>query len=223
MKRALCSALTLALLGLASTAWADDKVMQAGSWSLGADTTFNYSSSSNETLPDKKEVTNSTLFLRLTPELGFFIIDNLELNLSAGLFVRQLVRKSDVEGQEEPETAPETNFLFELGARYFTPDYKGFSAFGGLGMGGYFGSSERNLTIEGTNGQPQQVVEPTDTAGFTVTGQLGAAYMMRERLQLRAGVALSYLIGSEDVPSQDESLGASTFNAGLTFGLHYHF
>jgi hypothetical protein len=207
MKRALCSALTLALLGLASTAWADDKVMQAGSWSLGADTTFNY----------------STLFLRLTPELGFFIIDNLELNLSAGLFVRQLVRKSDVEGQEEPETAPETNFLFELGARYFTPDYKGFSAFGGLGMGGYFGSSERNLTIEGTNGQPQQVVEPTDTAGFTVTGQLGAAYMMRERLQLRAGVALSYLIGSEDVPSQDESLGASTFNAGLTFGLHYHF
>lgn len=190
------------------------KPMAEGSWSLGLDTMFNYTSATND-LPDNAgEANNSTLFLRMTPSLGYFIIDNLELSLAGGILVRQLQREGD-------DTSPESNLLLEFTARYFTPPYKGFAMFVGAGVGGYFGSSERSIPVG--DGSGQVVNESTDTLGFSATGSLGASYIFRDNLQLRAGLAVSGLIGQETIPSLKEDLGVSTFNAGLNVGVYYVF
>lgn len=183
-----------------------------GSLLLGLGAVFNFSSASNE-LDDGSEVDNSTLFLRLNPSIGYFVTDHVELGFSPGMLVRQLDRGGS-------DTTTDAMWLFELTGRYFHPVTPNFSLYGGGGLGGAYGGSSRGLTITDANGRAREVTEETTTTAFVLGADLGAAYMIRPTLQLRAGVDWTWLIGSESVGSLSKDLAVSTANMGLGVGLH---
>ncbi len=188
---------------------------EKGAWVLGAGTLFNYTTTTNE-LTSGRERDNTTLFFRIDPSLGYFVIDNLEVAVSAGLLGRQLER-----GGNDPAT--ETSWLFEVSARYFWTLNRRFSLFFGLGLGGYFGSSERLITVEQEGEGAQTITERTDTLGGSVSSSLGVGYALSRSLQFRAGLGFSGLLGQETLTSAKDPLAVSTLNTGLAIGVYYTF
>lgn len=192
------------------------RAFKKGGFSLGAGTLFSQTSTTNG-LPEGGEINNTTLFFRLAPQLGYFVIDNLEVSLSAGLLTRELDRGGN-------DVAVENDLLIEATARYYVPLVERFALYADLGLGGYFGSSERLLSIPLTEGAAATTInEQTDTSGAAFLGAIGASYVLVDKVQLRAGLGFTGLIGSEDITSVGESLSVSTFNTGLSIGLFYLF
>ncbi len=187
-----------------------------GAFSLGADTLFNYTTTTNG-LPDGGEVDNTTLFFRLTPTFGYFAVDQIEVSLSLGALSRQLDRGGN-------QVSSENDLLIMASGRYFIPLVNRFALYADLGLGGYFGSSDRNLSAPLSEGAtPTKINEQTDTSGVAFSGSIGASYILADQVQLRAGLGTMGLIGSEEIISLKKSLDVTTFNTGLSIGLFYLF
>ncbi len=180
-------------------------------WGVGLGAQFAYTGTTNQTLVGH-DVTNRTLFARLTPEGRVFILDNLEIGLSLGLLSKLSAREQDTQ-------ATENNFLFEVSGYNHFPVGNGFALVPGVGIGGYFGGSARDLTLpNGTSAE-----ESTSTSGFNATLHLTAASQPHENWRLRSGLTFGLLAGSEYVESQDASLATSAAHIGLPFELIYVF
>jgi len=180
-------------------------------WGVGLGASFAYTGTNNQTLVGQ-DVTNRTLFARVTPEGRVFILDNVEIGLSMGLLSKLSAREQDTQ-------ATETNFMFEVSGFYHHPIGAGFALVPGLGVGGYFGSSTRDLTLP--NGTSTE--ESTSTSGFNATLHLGAAYQPHENWRLRSGFTFGFLAGSEYVDSQDASLSTTAVHIGLPLEVIYVF
>lgn len=212
----------LSLLAMSSTASAQDinSLVSQGNLGMGAAGTFNYTTSSNETLnasnrPSGQDATNSNLFMLVTPEFGYFMSDRLQLALNIGFLLRNIQR-------DEENSNAERNWLFTGGVKYHVPFTERFSFIPGVGAGFYIGSSSRPVqtTVEG---MATVVDESTSTWGMDLNGQLGFGYLVGDRTELTAGLQFHFLYGFENIPSVSESLDISTFNTGLNFGLFYYF
>jgi hypothetical protein len=94
-------------------------------------------------------------------------------------------------------------------------------------LGGYFGRSNRTLTVTETveegAAKTVDVNEQTSTAGFSVAGRVGAGYFFDPALQLQVTLDANWLIGRESIDSVDESLSTSTVHVGLGLALAYYF
>ncbi len=187
-----------------------------GQWSLGVGTLFSYTTTTNG-VPEGGQINNETLFFRAAPSVGYFVIDDLEVSLSVGLLSRQLDRGGN-------EVAVENNALVEVSGRYFLSLTEPFSLYLDLGVGGYFGTSDRVLELAlAEDEDPTSINERTDTSGLILSATLGAGYALSPSLQLRAGLGFTGLIGSESIVSVSRDLDVKTFNTGLTMGLFYIF
>lgn len=184
--------------------------LSAGLWSLGGRGTFAYTSSKNELLAGGDE-TNTTMFLRLTPTVATFVQDQFQVGGSVGLLRKSLARESGGK-------ATENDWLIEASGYYFLPLSQRFAFVPGLGLGGYFGSSERTFKTGG-----QDIKESTATRGFAASAYLGAAYQMSDSWQIRSGIGITALLGSETVTSQDTSLSSSAIHFGVPVELYYTF
>lgn len=184
--------------------------LSAGTWSLGGRGMFAYTTSKNELL-DGGDETNTTVFLRLTPTLATFVQDRLQVAGSVGLLRKSLARESGGK-------ATENDWLIEATAYYFLPLSQRFALVPGLGLGGYFGSSDRTFS-----GNGQDISESTDTLGLAASAYLGAAYQMSPSWQIRSGLGITGLIGSETVASEDTTLSTSTMHFGVPVELYYTF
>lgn len=166
-------------------------------------------------LIDGGEADNSTLFLDLAPSLGWFVIDHLEVYGTVGLLVSQLDRN------QSGDATTATQARFGVGARYYLPLHERFAVFGGLGLGGATGGSTRQVTVTPAEGASQRVEQDTDTRAFALDLEVGAAYLLTPGVQLRAGVALVGLWGSETVDSQE--LDTSLLHNGVRLGAAWSF
>ena len=184
--------------------------LSAGLWSLGARGIFAYTTSKNELLAGGDE-TNSTMFLRLTPTLTTFVQDRFQVGGSIGLLRKSLARESGGK-------ATENDWLIEATGSYFLPLSQRFALVPGLGLGGYFGSSERTFTVGG-----KDITESTGTRGFAASAYFGAAYQMSESWQIRSGLGITALLGSETISSQSTSLSSSALHFGVPVELFYTF
>ena len=123
-------------------------------------------------------------------------------------------------------TSTERAWLLDAGARYHLVLGPKLALYGGMSLGGYFGSSDRKVeVIEIVDGEqnPTSVREATDTAGFALGAEAGVGIVLTPELVLDAGLDLRWLIGSETIESESESLSASTFNTGIAVRLRYVF
>lgn len=188
----------------------------AGTMLLGVGGLFSYTSATNGK-PEGGTAENSTLFTRITPSFGYMLTDRVELAIAPGLLLRQIDR-----GGSEGNTNEEA-FLVELTARYFVPLSPAFHLFAGGGMGGSFGTSERSLVVTDEEGRDRDVTEQTSTSGFTLSLNTGAAYVLANQVQLRAGLELDWLTGTETIDSISKDLDLSTLSVGLAVAVHYLF
>lgn len=188
--------------------------VKRGAFALGLRSAFAYSSTSAESLTGPSE-TNSTLFLRLAPALEYHVKDNLVVGASFGLLQKSIGREEGSGGRSE------TSWMPELSAQYDISLTKRLALMPGLGLGLYFGGSDRNLRLN-TPGNPV-VEESTSTFGVAVTVALRVGYQVSEHLQLRSGLGMFGTIGSESVSSQNVSLGTSSANITLPVELFYTF
>lgn len=188
------------------------QMVREGALLLGAGMVFNFTNATNE-LEEGGEATNSTYFLKLNPSLGYFISDNIEIGAAAGLVARELDRG-------DGETTTDNAWFLSLTGRYFQPFTNAFSLYAGGSIGGAFGGSSRGLPVVDAEGRDRILTEQTDTSALMLGADLGAAYMIRPRLQLRASIDLSWLSGSESITSLPKDLSVSSVNTGLGIGLH---
>jgi hypothetical protein len=182
---------------------------RAGNYYLGASVSFDYAGSSNEQI-NGPSLVNHNFFTRISPKFGYFVIDRLEIGGSLGLLWKSLSRTNE-------ETTTESDLFLEATAHYHVPAGR-FSLAPGLGLGGYFGGSSRPLSVNG-----KATTESTSTRGFQATLYLTGAYQVSDHWQLRSGLSLTGLVGSETVGSVDQSLSSSAFYVGIPVQLNYTF
>ncbi len=183
-----------------------------GRWSVGGRTQFSYTGANNEVFEGSEE-SNNTFWFRLTPSVSYTPIDRVHAALSIGILSKAI-------SQEQGQDSDETNFFFEASAYYHIPLNERLSFIPGAGLGFYVGSGTRALIL---NGQTTSTEESTGTSGFSAALYLGVGYALTEQWQIRSGLALNALLGSESIGSTGESLSTSTAHIGLPVELHYAF
>lgn len=185
-----------------------------GRWSVGGRTQFSYTGANNE-IRDDKEESNNTFWFRLTPSVTYTFMERIQASLSIGILSKAI-------SQEQGQDSDETNFFFEASAYYHVPLNERLSFIPGAGLGFYVGSGSRALALT-TDDQTTITEESTGTSGFSAALYLGVGYALSEQWQIRSGLAINGLIGSESIESSDESLSTSTAHIGLPIELYYTF
>jgi len=197
----------------------DARVMTTeGAFTASIGGVFNVTRSANG-LADGSERRHSTFFTHLAPAIGWFVIDGLELRVAPGIVWRELDRGSS-------GTSTDRSWLLDAGARYHLVLGPKLAVYGGMGIGGYVGASDRKVqVIEVVDGEenPTTVREATETAGFALGAEAGLGIVLSSDLVLDAGLDLRWLVGSETIESESESLSTSTFNTGVAIRLRYIF
>lgn len=183
-----------------------------GRFTLGASGQLSLTTSSNET--SGGDVSNTTTFGRLVPQLGYMVRDNIEVGVGAGLMLRRFARRDD-------DTSTSTDGVVEGFGRYYIP--MGNSSLWFVpeaNLGVYFGSSTRDL-LDQTSGRV--IDEETSNLGVVMALKANIAYVFDWHWSARAGLALNGALGTETVDSVDESFFASSYHIGLSLGVGYNF
>lgn len=185
-----------------------------GQFVLDVRTALSATLSGNETA-DGGSVSNATFFSRLSPGVGYFLRDNLEVGGSAGVMWRRIAR-------DEDDSSTSRDFLLEARARYHHSLTPRFTLIPGLSLGGYFGRSERKLGVV-QDGMATVVDETTRTSGAAATITFDAGYLIKEHVSINAGVGVIGLLGTERIGSLEERFRVTTLNSSLNLGLVYAF
>ncbi len=183
-----------------------------GQWTMGITGAYNLSFAQNALL-EGGDANNSTFFARLSPTVGYFILERFELGASLGLFVQRL--------QRQDSSSAVRNYWFEATASYHIPMSRRLTFLPALGLGGYLGSSNRTLNVEQTNAN--QVDELTRTRGGSLALYLGLEYALKPELALDFNIHTLGLLGSESIKSEEARLKARSINSGVGVGLKYFF
>lgn len=187
-----------------------DSATAEGNWQFSSGTSFSFDRSTNE-LIDGNEATNSTYLFRLDLGLGLYVWDRVFVEGTAGLMMRRLAREGNT-------SATEQDWVFQSRLWYVAPISQRVALISGIGLGGYFGSSTREVEIEGST-----INEETSTAGFAGDLMVGPMYMLSDAAAFRVLLDFTWLVGREKVPSLDESLGVSATHFGLGVGYTHSF
>lgn len=181
-----------------------------GNWQVGGYGTFAYAGSNSDLLSGGEE-SNRNLFLRLAPRVGYFLMDQVELGASAGILTKSINR-------EGKTISSETDFLLEGSVHYTVPVASRFALIPGAGLGFYFGSSSRPININGT-----ETDETTSSRGIAFSLYPMLAYQLTPEWQLRSGLSMTLLYGSELIKSADKRLGTSAAYFGVPIQISYTF
>ncbi|UQA57956.1 hypothetical protein [Polyangium aurulentum] len=180
-------------------------------WSIGGRGAFSYTGIGNATLSGE-DMSNRTLFFRLTPTVGLTVYKSVLVSASLGLIGNNLPR-------EGGHNATELAGLLELTAHYIQPVTRRLAFMPGLGLGPYFGSSHRRLTLS----DGRTIDEPTSTFGFAMSAYVQVGYQISHSFELRTGLALYGLFQTEHIESANRSLSATAVHVGLPLEVHFHF
>lgn len=180
---------------------------------VGASSSLSFTTSYNETSDDP--ISNSTLFIRLAPNVGYFLMDNLEVGGSVGLLWRQIARSDDT-------TNLGRDFTFQARGRYHFHVTERFSLLPGLALGGYIGRSQRS-TQALQDGELETLDYDTRTFGLIAEGGVEIGYLLTPNFQLQAGINAIGLFGGERSQLEDETFQVRTFNTSLNIGVARYF
>ena len=121
---------------------------------------------------------------------GYTVIPKLQVKLLAGY--------QGIGTESNGVTLQDSNALsVVLQSAYHIPVEREFSLYGGIGLGGYFGSTQRPFTVTDQDGALREVVGDNSTNGFIFQAMLGALVEPNDKLTLRAGLRFDTLRGSE--------------------------
>lgn len=189
----------------------------AMTWSLGLRSQLGFSRLTYERGSGTDDASSTALLFRLSPALGLFVVDRVQIALSPGLLVRS-------GGNNGGDNATDANLSIEATVHYFAPLSPRLSFVPGIGIGGYFGSGTRTRT-EGTavNGAAIRPERHADTAGMSLSLYLGIAYQLFEHVQLRSGLAANAFFGWDSVEGRDSSLRTTATHIGIPVDLFYTF
>lgn len=187
-----------------------DKLLEPYRFSVGGGATLSFDYGSTD-LYNGGSRDSSAFHARLYVEAGMTVFQNITVELTAGTMWRRIARG-------EKEEVFEHDWVFTARGWYSYPVWARAALLGGIGLGGYFGSSSvpyttNNITIDAK----------TNTGGFVGDLYAGVGYILADAWQLRVLGNFNFLIGNETLKNQDVSLGASTTHVGLTLGVTYTF
>ena len=176
MKRLLLAGLIVAVLSPA--ALAEDLQLTSGTMNLGGAAAF----SIDMMMPDQGD-SQTGFSLVLIPQVGYFVIDNLEVigRLNLGMFFGDLY-ETEIGG--ETYGAP-TLVGFDVGAKYHIP-LGSFVAYAGLMVGMFFNIPDGDIPNAET------------TKRFDLTVPLGILLPMNSHVAIDLGVAIAYKMGLDD-------------------------
>lgn len=221
---------TLMTFGVCANASAQSlsELTQQGQLGLGASTSFNYTWIENDVPDSADKAQNSTLFLLVQPELGYFFSDRAQISFNVGYLMRRLQRvdtknNTNMMDAITDDATTSNDWLFGTSIKYYIDLTERLAFVPGAGLSFYVGSASRPIPISDDAGNISVADETTSTWGGDVNGNLKFSYLVGERTALLAGLDLHFLFGTENISSSGKSLGILNFNSGLNLGLFYFF
>lgn len=187
--------------------------VKKGRWTLGLSNQLSLTSANND-VPNG-EVSDSTVFVRVVPQAGYFLLDRVELGFGAGFMLRRF-------GRQDDEGSTSVDWLLETYGRYYLPMTDRLWFVPGVNIGVYTGSSTREFQLV-QNDTVVPLNEETSTLGINAILNADVLYRVRENWGVRAGIALNAVWGREHIESQDTSYWGSTYHLGLGLGVVHHF
>lgn len=194
-----------------------EDLTKAGQVSVGFNGNYNFTWTENETDAEPGvKVSNTTVFLMLSPEVSYFFADRLQVGLGVGLVMRPIERQTG----EKPLS---TDIFATVGPKYHVPVTDVLTFVPGIAVGAYFGGAPYDLNFE-----DRVINARSSTFGGIVNGQLAFNYLIGQRTSLVAGVMANFLFGSENLSLDAEqntsvSRGVMTFNTTINLGVSYFF
>jgi hypothetical protein len=176
MKRLLLAGLIVVMLSPA--ALAQDLQLNSGTMRLGGIATF----SIDMNMPDQGD-SETGFSLILIPEVGYFVMDNLELvgRLNLGMFFGDLYT-TEIGGEEYSAS---TLVGFDVGAKYYIP-MGSIVPYAGLMVGMFFTIPDSDIPDAETQKR------------FDLTVPLGILMPMNEHVAIDLGIMIAYKMGLED-------------------------
>lgn len=177
-------------------------------------------SKSTITSEEGEEVSLRSSYFNPNVFFGYTVIPRLQLKLLAGY--------QSIGTESGGTTLQDSNALsVVLQSAYYIPVEREFSLYGGVGLGGYFGSTKRPFTIPDENGVELEVVGDNSTNGFIFQAMLGALVEPNDKLTLRAGVRFDTLRGTE-TPEEENvdrlpELTATNLQVLIEFSIGFRF
>ena len=168
-----------------------------------------------------------------SPEIGYFIVDNLKISLSGG-YALQSERKEGTYGGVEPKMStgvfavgPSISYYLKVArGLYFTPEIGAFYAFGTTNQRDIY------LTFSGSAGDPNHSVDISDFStelhGFELAANL---FALEYKPSDRIGIAVSfgqieYVSLSGDAQEKNISIDSQTIgfrmNTSAVVGLRFY-
>lgn len=169
-----------------------------GTLSFGGIASFDYAGSHLET-PSGGSVSNSNFFTRLGARGSYMLFDRVDVGGTVGALFR-----------DAGQGSAQSGWFLEANAGYLFPLSPQFAFAPRLGVGFYHGGADRDLVVNGTT-----TTESTSVNGLIATLYLMGAFQASRSVQIRSGLALTALAGSESVPSADKSLSSTSFFVGI--------
>lgn len=174
-----------------------------------------------------------TFGVSASPEIGYFIVNNLKISLSGG-YALQSERKEGTYGGVEPKTStgvfavgPSISYYLKVArGLYFTPEIGAFYAFGTTNQRDIY------LTFSGSAGDPNHSVDISDFStelhGFELAANL---FALEYKPSDRIGIAVSfgqieYVSLSGDAQEKNISIDSQTIgfrmNTSAVVGLRFY-
>lgn len=174
-----------------------------------------------------------TFGVSASPEIGYFIVNNLKISLSGG-YALQSERKEGTYGGVEPKTStgvfavgPSISYYLKVArGLYFTPEIGAFYAFGTTNQRDIY------LTFSGSAGDPNHSVDISDFStelhGFELAANL---FALEYKPSDRIGIAVSfgqieYVSLSGDAQEKNISIDSQTIgfrmNTSAAVGLRFY-
>ena len=181
-------------------------------WGLGLRSLFSFSSTRSELWDDPGNYETNELFLaRFTPTVYVNIARQFQLSFGIGPLFSTYQR-------DQESISTRTEWVFELTASYIIPLSRRVAFIPGIGIGAYFGSSDRPYVVNGVVTQ-----EKTSTSGMLVDLLLPLSYQFSENIQMRTGITIQSVFGWEEIDSQQRSLQFQNYYIGFPFDFYYTF
>ena len=196
-----CALVVASLVSLAAPGEAQAQrrsIKKAGTFEFGANFA-GFISSTTTTDEDDNESDLDSSFLNPNIYFGMTVIPQLQVRLLTGY---QAISNSRKDNGGPKVTLQDTGALsVAVQGLYYLPVEKRFSIYAGLGGGGYFGSTDREIVIDGNT-----LTATNDTNGGIFQLLFGALIEPNDRLTLRGGLRFDTLFGSESPDENNDSL-----------------
>lgn len=185
-------------------------------WSVGLRSQFAFSSMRYERAVGGQDGVARAALFRLSPSVGLFIYDRIQIGFSPGLLARS-------GGGTPGDSVTDAALLLEATVHYFAPVTPRLSFVPGIGLGGSVGRGERSIDIIPASGAIVHRSFATSTSALSVAFHASVAYQLTYQVQIRSGLFVNWFFSRDTLDGKSVPMRGIDTHIGIPIEVFYTF